>query len=64
MRKNVVFLEVDGGSDKGDDGHRKDTFPMVNCIKDKGWNADVVYYTDNKSAELAEEVRICLLLGF
>jgi len=29
MKKSVVFFEVEGGNDKGPDGHRKDTMPMV-----------------------------------
>lgn len=57
VRKNVVFLEVEGGSDKGPDGHRKDTIPMVNCIKDKGFNADVVYYSDSKVDEIASQFK-------
>ncbi|WP_235623265.1 hypothetical protein, partial [Campylobacter coli] len=27
MKKNIVFFEVKGGSDKGEDGYRKDTMP-------------------------------------
>lgn len=29
MKKNIVFFEVKGGSDKGEDGYRKDT----KCLK-------------------------------
>lgn len=43
MKKNIVFFEAVGGSDKGADGHRKDTMPMVNALKAKGWNAEVVF---------------------
>lgn len=46
MKKNIVFFEAVGGSDKGPDGHRKDTMPMVNALKDKGWNGEVVFFTD------------------
>ena len=32
MHKAIVVFEVEGGNDKGDDGHRKDTMPIVNSI--------------------------------
>ena len=44
MKKNIVFFEVKGGSDKGEDGYRKDTMPMVNALKAKGWNAEVIFF--------------------
>lgn len=43
MKQNIVFFEVKGGSDKGEDGYRKDTMPMVNALKAKGWNAEVIF---------------------
>lgn len=57
MKKNIVFYEVQGGSDKGPDGHRKDTMPMVNALKDKGWNAEVIFYSDDKKDEQFEYIR-------
>jgi glutathione synthase/RimK-type ligase-like ATP-grasp enzyme len=56
MKKNIVFFEVEGGSDKGSDGHRKDTMPMVNALKEKGWNAEVIYYSDKKGIEIFQHV--------
>lgn len=44
MKKNIVFFEVRGGSDKGEDGFRKDTMPMVNALKKRGWNAEVIFF--------------------
>ncbi len=44
MHKAIVVFEVEGGSDKGDDGHRKDTMPIVNSIKAEGWHSEVIYY--------------------
>ena len=63
MKKNIVFFEAVGGSDKGPDGHRKDTMPMVNALKAKGWNAEVVQLTDeilrdsSKREEVYKKVR-------
>ncbi len=48
MNKNVVFFEAEGGSDKGPDGHRRDTMPMVNALKAQGWNAEIIYYSDDQ----------------
>ena len=44
VHKAIVVFEVEGGSDKYIDGHRKDTMPIVNAIKEKGWHAEVVYF--------------------
>lgn len=46
MKKNVVIFEAEGGSDKWIDGHRKDTMPILEAIKAKGWNCEVVYFRD------------------
>lgn len=46
MKQAVVFFEVEGGNDKGPDGHRKDTMPMIEALGDRGWKADAVFYSD------------------
>ena len=46
MKKNIVIFEAEGGSDKWIDGHRKDTMPILNALKAKGWNCEVVYFRD------------------
>ena len=52
MKKNIVFFEVRGGSDKGEDGYRKDTMPMVNALKEKGWGAEVIFFEVGKKDEI------------
>ncbi len=37
MKKHIIIFEAEGGSDKWIDGHRKDTMPIINAIKAKGW---------------------------
>ena len=54
MHKSIVVFEVEGGSDKFIDGHRKDTMPIVNAIKDAGWHAEVVYYRPEWAETLFE----------
>ena len=56
MHKAIVVFEVEGGNDKGDDGHRKDTMPIVNSIKDKGWDAEVIYFHPDKADEIFDRV--------
>jgi len=56
MHKAIVVFEVEGGNDKGDDGHRKDTMPIVNSIMDKGWDAEVIYFHPDKADEIFDRV--------
>ena len=57
MHKHIVVFEIEGGSDKYFDGHRKDTMPIVNAIKaNEGWNAEVVYYRPEWAEALFEYV--------
>jgi hypothetical protein len=57
VKKHIVIFEAKGGSDKGPDGHRKDTMPIVSALKDKGWNAEVVFFSDDKKEEIFEYVK-------
>src|SRR5699024_7577060 len=56
LNKNIVVFEVEGGSDKYFDGHRRDTMPIVEAIRAKGWGADVVYYRPEWADALFEHV--------
>ena len=58
MKKKVIFLEVQGGSDKWLNGHRKDTLPMVHALRGKGWEAEVLYYSNEKKHELFEYLQL------
>ncbi|KAA3636160.1 MAG: hypothetical protein DWQ02_08700 [Bacteroidetes bacterium] len=58
MSKNVVIFEARGGSDKGPDGHRKDTMPIVNAINSReGWSAEVIYFEDDSRDEIFNYVK-------
>lgn len=57
MNKNIVFFEVKGGNDKGSDGYRKDTMPMVNALKERDWNAEVIFFEAGKKNEIYEYVK-------
>ncbi len=46
MKKCVIVLTAEGGPDKGLDGHRKDTMPIVNAIREKGYESEVVFFRD------------------
>ncbi|MEG0386214.1 MAG: Cj0069 family protein [Solibacillus sp.] len=47
----VIFFEVQGGSDKGSDGYRGDTMPMVEALKQRGQDAEVIFFEiENRDA--------------
>ncbi len=46
MKKRVIVLEAEGGADKWIDGHRRDTMPIVNAIREKGYNSEVIFFRD------------------
>lgn len=56
MKKKIVFFEVREGTDKGSDGYRPDTMPMVNALKERDWEAEVIFYSDEKKDEIFEHV--------
>ena len=56
MKNAVVFFEVEGGNDKGPDGHRKDTMPMIDSLRKQGWNAEVVYYRESDFDDLLTRI--------
>jgi len=37
MKQRIVIFEAEGGSDKWIDGHRRDTVPIVDALKNIGW---------------------------
>ncbi|MEN8233799.1 MAG: Cj0069 family protein [Actinomycetota bacterium] len=56
MNKRVIFIEAPGGSDKGPDGHRRDTMPMVEAVREKGWHAETLFYTDERRDEIHDYI--------
>ncbi|MBP3088701.1 hypothetical protein EML15_06000 [Corynebacterium sp. sy017] len=56
MHKRIVVFEVEGGSDKYFDGHRKDTMPIVNAIKAQGWESEVIFYRPEWAEAIFEYV--------
>ncbi|MBN6186547.1 Cj0069 family protein [Aneurinibacillus sp. BA2021] len=56
MKKHVVFFEVQGGTDKGADGYRPDTMPMIESLRKRGWSAEVIFYSDEQKDEIFERV--------
>lgn len=56
MKKHVVFLEVREGTDKGPNGYRPDTMPMIESLQKRGWGAEVLFYSDDKKEEIYEHI--------
>ncbi|MEK4138135.1 Cj0069 family protein [Kurthia sp. FSL E2-0154] len=54
--KKIIIFEVQGGSDKGPDGYRKDTMPMVQALQQRGFEAEVVFYDFERQQEILNDV--------
>ena len=52
----MFLFEVEGGNDKGPDGHRPDTGPLAAAFQRRGWSATVLYYTDDRAAAIIRTV--------
>lgn len=52
MRNKVVFFEVHGGTDKGPEGYRPDTLPMVEQLQRRGQQAEVIFFDVSKRDEI------------
>ena len=59
MHNHVVIFEARGGTDKGKYGYRKDTKPIVDSLKERGWTAEVVFYSDENRGEIYRHVLAC-----
>lgn len=55
-RRAIVVFESIGGSDKGPDGYRKDTLPIVESIKAKGWHSEVIKFENDKAEAIYHDV--------
>lgn len=56
MTNKVIFFEVQGGSDKGPDGYRKDTMPMIKALEKRGYSAEVIFYRFEQHDEILNYV--------
>lgn len=52
MKKHVVIFEARGGSDKGKYGFRKDSKPIIDSLKKRGWSAEIIFYNDADRGEI------------
>ena len=52
MKKHVVIFEARGGSDKGSYGFRKDSKPIIDSLKKRGWSAEIIFYQDEDQGEI------------
>ncbi|WP_019242703.1 MULTISPECIES: Cj0069 family protein [Bacillus] len=57
MNKKVIFFEVQGGNDKEADGYRKDTMPMVTALHNRGWQAEVVFFSIENREQIYKYVK-------
>ncbi len=52
MKKHVVIFEARGGSDKGKYGFRRDSKPIIDSLKTRGWTAEIIFYSDADRGEI------------
>ena len=52
MKKHVVIFEARGGSDKGKYGFRSDSKPIIDSLKNRGWSAEIIFYSDEDRGEI------------
>lgn len=52
MKKHIIIFEAQGGSDKGEYGFRKDSKPIIDSLKNRGWNAEIIFYCDENRGEI------------
>jgi glutathione synthase/RimK-type ligase-like ATP-grasp enzyme len=52
MKKHVIIFEVRGGSDKGPYGFRKDSKPIIDSLRKRGWTAEIIFYRDEDRGEI------------
>lgn len=58
MEKRVFIIEYAKGSDKGFDGFRADTKPILNAIEEAtGYRTEIVFYRPNKKYELLDYLK-------
>ena len=58
MEKKVFVIEYAKGSDKGFDGFRADTKPILNAIEEAtGYRTEIVFYRPNKKYELLDYLK-------
>lgn len=57
MTTKVIFFEVPGGTDKWLNGYRKDTMPMVDALKKRGQDAEVIFFDIEKRDEIFNYVK-------
>ncbi len=52
MKKHVIIFEARGGLDKGEYGIRKDSIPIIEALKKRGWSSEIIFYHDEDRGEI------------
>lgn len=55
--KKVIIFEAHGGTDKGPDGYRLDTMPIVNALEQAGQRTEVVFFEPQHAAEILADAK-------
>ncbi len=57
MKYRIVIFEAEGGTDKGLDGHRKDTLPIANALRVRGWDVDILKFRDEWAQKIYDHCK-------
>jgi hypothetical protein len=52
VKKHVVIFEAKGGSDKGPYGYRRDSGPIIESLKNRGWTAEIIFFEEENRGEI------------
>ena len=52
MKKHVIIFEARGGTDKGKYGFRRDSKPIIDSLKERGWTAEIIFYSNENRGEI------------
>jgi len=54
MKRSVVIFEAEGGNDKGTDGHRADSMPILEALRARGFEGELCFYNPERPTDLLE----------
>lgn len=52
VKRYVVIFEAEGGVDKGSDGHRADSAPLLKALRGRGFDGEVCFFRPGQEAAL------------
>ena len=51
-QRHVIIFEADGGNDKGRDGHRGDSMPILDALAEKNFTGEILFFNAKEEKQL------------